>query len=359
MIVKALVKSFSISGVTGYVYKDVNIPVQTMLNSDLQPFERVELGFDALAMPLGNRSMLMDMNPLSLDVMPEADRGLPGLVVAATQPEALEMIVDHWIVGNSGRCDAAVIQAREARAKGIPFLSSMVGLLAVDNRSRRMSLDEVESELGLVWSNDKFFQRFSAVGGTRQEALLPEASGWRTNGTMGVVMEHDCRIGNVTMRRFAAMVPFGRERTRKVMVSFGGEWQCESVRRIDPDVLNMFNKKGRAVYIGEGDLTGWQAWKAVMLVKVPERRGGCGSDQTPDCLDGIPVGRLADARMPIPVADDVRVVESPAAARDILCRASRGFIISGLSGDFIPQPVAKLRGRWLALCVPSHWAVAV
>ncbi len=357
MIVKALVKSFSFLGVTGYVYKDVNVPLQTMLNTEARPFERVDLGIDTLSMPLGNRSDAMDMKPLTLDVMPEGDRGYPGLLVSLTQAEALELIVDHWIVGGGGQCDAAVVQAREARAKGMPFLSAMGALLASERAGRRADMDD-DSVVGIVWTEENFYNRFKAISRGRREAVLPEPDRWRTSGTMGVVMERDCKVGGMAIRRFATMVFFGDERSRRAMVSFGGEWQCESASRMDPAVIDAFDRKGRAVYFGEGDLTAWQVWKVALLVKVPAARGGPGSDTPPACLDGIPVGRLADVRLPIPLADSVRVVDDPVVARDILCRTSRGFVISGLGGDVVPQPVARLRGRWLALCVPSHWAVA-
>ncbi|HOA06137.1 MAG TPA: hypothetical protein PLY68_10790 [Myxococcota bacterium] len=357
MVIKGLVRSFSCFDVTGYVFKDVRVSLQAMLESGARPFERVELGVDSLAMPLRSRVDAIDLKPLSLDVMPEADRGLPGLLVSATRTAALELLVDTWIPGAGGPIDDAIAQARASRAAGRPFLSVMESLVVGESLGRRPHLDS-EDVSGVVWAEEAFEEKFNRVARSRPEVMLPEHRGWGGRGNVGVVVERTCDIAGQPVRRYDAMVFFGRGESRRVMVSSGGRWECTSPRKMDPDVLKAFETRGRAVHFDQGDLTSWNAWKVIMAVRVPASGDASGVDERPSCLDGIPVARLADLRMPIPLSSRVRVVEDPAEALAILCRVSRGFVISGLGGDVLPAPIARHRGKLLAVCVPSQWDVA-
>jgi hypothetical protein len=356
MILKSLVKALTDDGVLGFVMKDLRMPLKKALESDVRPLERADLQMDQLSVPMNLRHDSVPWKSMRLDTMPKADFGLPGVLVGKNTGIALEYLVEHWVCGEHEAVDKSVTAAREARAAGAPFMHLVQRFAVVDGSSGRRHWDVEEDQTeAFIWSNEQFTNGFNKVHDSMPNAFTAENRGWGQDCMTAVVVPR-CRVINGQKLQGWDVMSFGGDSDdMNVVVSSDSGWQAGPLRRIDPDIIAKFEQRGRLVSINEADLTVWQNWIAPVLVKVPKATGRIGDDADPECLANIPVGKLADARLPIAFTNDVRVIEDPVEALNILCRSSRGYVMSGIGGDVLPPSFKKLAGRWLALCVPVQW----
>lgn len=353
MIFKALKNSTPGSDVKLMILKDVRIPLKTVIDSGSFPIEKADLRMDSLAVSVRARSGVFRTVPMCLDTAPKEDFGKPGILVAKNTALATEYLVRHWVCGCDPVIDAAVTSARAARDAGQSFLQ-IVQQFANPERKRHGWADDSPDCDGFIWSQDQFDYEFSRVGPKVARTFTVDRP--RGDSVMAAVLLPRSReFGGHVIRGWDVLTFGGENDNRIVIVSTPEGWQSGPFRRIDQETLARFESRGRMVAIGQADLSAWQNWVVPAVVKVPAAGTRPGADQDPDIVREFPVARLADARLPLAFTRDVKVVSDPVAALDILCRASRGFVLAGLGGDVLPAAFHRLAGRWLAFCVPALW----
>lgn len=360
MILKALKVCCVASGVQVMVLKDVHVPLMTVvesgrfpMDSNGFPIERADLQMDTLNVTVRTKSDVFPTVPMRFETISKTDFGRPGILVGTNQGTAIEYIVRHWVCGGYPVVDAAVTAAREARDRGEPF-QHLVSQFATPPARRRGWHDEDEVPDGFVWSRDQFDGAFSRVGG--RGAATYTIDRHRGESVMAAILVKRKGGSGGPVPGGWDVMAFGDERDNRIVtVSTSEGWQSGPLRRIDEDTLSRFEKRGRMVAIGQVDLTAWQSWVAVAVVKVPSTTSRMGTDDEPDILREFPVARLADARLPLAFSGDVKVVSDPGEALDILCRSTRGYVLAGLGGDVLPPSFRRLSGHWLAICVPAPW----
>ena len=353
MIFKALKQSNTGGDVKQMILKDVRIPLKTIIDSGSFPIEKAELQMDSLNVSVRARSGVFRNVPMRLDTAPKEDFGKPGILVAKNTALATEYLVRHWVCGGDPIIDAAVTAARAARDAGQSFLQ-LVQQFANPERKRHGWHDDNPECDGFIWSQDQFDFEFSRVGGKGARTYTVDRP--RGESTMAAVLLPGNReFGGHVIKGWDVLTFGGESDNRIVIVSTPEGWQSGPIRRIDPETLARFDSRGRMVAIGQADLSAWQNWVAPAIVRVPAAGTRSGSDQDPDIVHEFPVAHLTDARLPLAFTRDVKVVADPVGALDILCRASRGYVLAGLGGDVLPQSFNRLAGRWLAVCVPALW----
>ncbi|HNU69140.1 MAG TPA: hypothetical protein PLB35_04865 [Myxococcota bacterium] len=354
MIVKALKKVLTDQAVMGMVVSDVKVPIQLVVGANLNALEIGQVDMDCLNVPMHLRHDSVPWIPMRLDTMPAQYFGKPGLIVGRNSGVALEYLVEHWVCGQNENIDPAVKAAREARAKGEPFLH-LVQRFAVSESGRRHWDVEDESSEAFVWTKEQFRCSFDPIHDTLRGVYTADRGMFDGEKMQAIVVARTIVVGGHKLCGWDMMVMPDDKDSGAVVVSSESGWQAGPFRRLDPALIQRFDQHGRLVAITQADMTVWQNWVARILVKVPRSTGAMGSEIDPSCLADIPVGKLVDARLPVSIARDVQVVADPAVARDILCRSSRGYVIPGLGADVLPPSFKKLAGRWLALCVPVQW----
>lgn len=356
MIVKGLVRVRLEQNVQAMVLNDVKLPIMTALKSDLGSMERAELQIDLMNSPINYSIKMESWLPLRLDTLSATDFGKPGLLVGKTNAGALEYLVEHWVPGSVQSVDLAVAAARQAKANGMPFMGCLEGFTASEER---LQLSRWGADPGTVddyvWDQKLFFAHFECVHADHRDVFVINSNRIGPDSMSAIVAPCNRSAGKIRIRGWDMLTCAGNEGNRHVVASSPEGWQAGRLGRMDPGLLDWFDRKGRYVAISQTDLTAWQNWVAPILVKVPRASDRTGDSSDPDWLTGFPVAKLVDARLPIEFTPDVTVVEDPSRALDILCRSSRGYVIADIGGGILPTPFRKMAGRWLAVCVPRQW----
>lgn len=353
MIFKALKQSNTGGDVRLMILKDVRIPLKTVIDSGSFPIEKADLQMDSLSVSVRARAGVFRNVPMRLDTAPKEDFGKPGILVAKNTALATEYLVRHWVCGGAPIIDAAVTAARVARDAGQSFLH-MVQQFANPERQRHGWHDDNPESDGFIWPQEQFDFEFSRVGGKALRTFTVDRP--RGESAMAAVLvPRNREFGGHVIRGWDVLTFGGESDNRIVIVSTPEGWQSGPLRRIDQETLARFETRGRMIAIGQTDLSAWQNWVVPAIVRVPAAGTRPGAEQDPDIVREFPVARLADARLPLAFTRDVQVIADPAAALDILCRASRGYVLAGLGGDVLPANLHRLAGRWLAVCVPALW----
>jgi hypothetical protein len=254
--------------------------------------------------------------------------------------------------------DIAVAAARELRKNGGCFIGSMERF-APAPLARHGNLQTGEADTDrLVWSREAFDGYFAEVGASLPDTWLPTLNSWNTHSGVGAMIERKVSVNGRRMTRLDVLSFEGEINTRHLRVSSEGGWQIGSYRRIDSDILRPFETGGRMVTFGEGDMTAWHNWKVRLLVKVPPYCPSTIGGQSRHLAE-LPMARITDGRLPIAHCRNIEVIDDPREALSILCRVSRGYLLSELDGDVMPKSIRRLSGKWLAVCVPATWDVAV
>lgn len=355
MLMKALRKVLFDQVVIGMVVDDVRVPIELVTEGRMNSLEWGEVQTDCLSMRLSMKDVSSRWLPMCLDSIAGSDFGRPGLLIGRTSAVALEYLVEHWVCGTKQKIDQTVQAARTARSRGEPFLHLVQSFSTHDGRGHRHRDIEEESAEEFIWTKEQFQSAFSRAHDTMRSVYTPDRGPFDIDMMQAVVVPQRRVVGGQVIQGWDVMgLPDDRD-SRSVMVSCDGGWFVGPYRRVDPRIMSRFERHGRLVGIRNADMTVWQNWVAKILVKVPHNSTAVGNDTDPECLTGIPVGKLVDARIPVNFAPDIKVVKDPAMALDILCRSARGYVMSGMGGDCLPPSFKKLAGRWLAVCVPVQW----
>lgn len=356
-------------GVTVLALDRREIPLKGLLAHGLAAFRKVRLDPALLGTPLDEADAMNGLFPLHLDQGPAWARGRRGLVVADNVARGLEFLLEHWVPRGRQDPDEAIREVRTLRRSRAARVEALLDRLSpgeeveVDEDAwfhapRRRRDRDASRSCRFVLTQAAFGSRYTTVSTPQGPCFLPKAADddvFASEGSdMAVILERTEEVRGHPIPRWDVMRYVARSRPAPIVQ---GCWRGHRfhgpLARQDARMLDQFEAHGRVVSVTEGDLLAAETLRARFLVKVPPMSQGRAFDRVPDLIGDLPGALMSDSRNPVPVPEDIPVIDDPAEAKEVVARINGGVFLPDASPEPIPSSFAGLEGAWLVGSLPA------